>query len=314
MMFMMVNPDQPVGYPVYNQYNQHSNMLMAMPSNLPSNVSFSFQNGAHVMNVPQMIPNQVESVAKINKETSSNVSPRNGTYMCLKMALENHLSNNELMEIIRGRAVKLSKKRDENKHMQKVIERISKSQAIEILSEFKGCILECSEHVYANYVLQKLLQTLPSEAISFVFRYISNNGYFVRQSKNRSACRVVQRLIENAAPHQVEQMINLVVANFEELSMDQFGNFVVQSAFESGCHFLELQEQLEAQLHARAPKIAKSDTGCCVLIKYLGCHEYLNRQVIAEDILSDVGLVTLMELTPKGRFAIRCAKTICVQE
>merc|ERR1712151_1017539 len=95
-----------------------------------------------------------------------------------------------------------------------------------IASELEGHVWEAAHDSNANYVLQKLIMVLHQKSIQFIIDELVLRfpGAAACASRDRYACRVIQRLLEFCSPDRVgdlgENLLQDVVGNCQ----DRYGN------------------------------------------------------------------------------------------
>jgi len=86
---------------------------------------------------------------------------------------------------------------------------------------------------HANYVLQKVVQTLPATLSSFVATELAGAGG--EAARHKFGCRIVCRLIEHTAlSEETSTLLEEILDEADKLSRHTFGHHVVQSILEHG--------------------------------------------------------------------------------
>jgi len=99
-----------------------------------------------------------------------------------------------------------------------------------IADQIRGKVVQASTCPHANYVLQKCVELLPTDSMSFIL--IEMQGHVVATARHRYGCRVLERLVERG--WQTENIVNEVLADACQLCRHPFGNFVVQHVMKHG--------------------------------------------------------------------------------
>lgn len=102
---------------------------------------------------------------------------------------------------------------------------------------FQGRIRQAYESPFANFVLSKIFEVMPTTIVGFVAGELKDGAE--EAAKHRFGCRCMVRLIRfhaqaGAEIETVSQVINEVVAKAEPLGLTQFGTHVVQELADSG--------------------------------------------------------------------------------
>jgi len=101
-----------------------------------------------------------------------------------------------------------------------------------------ACLSEITTELcssWGNFVLQKSIEVSPRPAFEPIIRELEDveagaGGRVV--AKHRYGSRVLERLIEHGSEEQMVGLLNQCIDHTEELSMDPYGNFVVQRILE----------------------------------------------------------------------------------
>lgn len=116
--------------------------------------------------------------------------------------------------------------------VQKAIEVGTPAYQQQLLENMHGRVDEALKSPHTNYVLQKCIETMPSEKMQFVLMELQGQGLNV--ARHRFGCRILQRLIEHCHPSQTEPLINEVLADAASLCRHQYGNFIIQHILQHG--------------------------------------------------------------------------------
>jgi hypothetical protein len=119
----------------------------------------------------------------------------------------------------------------------------------------------CSMH--GNHVLREAFTTCSAQATTLLaFKLQRDYQQLLQLCKNRYACRVVNAMLQHQPDSVVRRLQEVLIAKFEDLSGDRFGNFVVKEAIEhTQCPcFMEHAHRatdglLAALVSARAPLV-----------------------------------------------------------
>ncbi|TID25426.1 hypothetical protein CANINC_002962 [Pichia inconspicua] len=111
--------------------------------------------------------------------------------------------------------------------LQKLVECVSTETEFQIIiSSLSSYVVLLSRDLNGNHVIQKCLQKLPAEYCDFIFNAACDNC--VKIAKHRHGCCVLQRCFDHGTPEQCERLALKVGENGVELSVDPYGNYVVQ--------------------------------------------------------------------------------------
>jgi hypothetical protein len=117
---------------------------------------------------------------------------------------------------------------------QLALEDASPSEALVLLESLHGHVRDATKSMYCNYVLQRAIELLPSESISFITRELLGVGGDV--ARHRFGCRILCRLLEHDDLEEASTyaLFEEVLRDVDELSRHAFGNFVIRHCLEFG--------------------------------------------------------------------------------
>lgn len=119
--------------------------------------------------------------------------------------------------------------------IQKVFEISDIDQQIEMAKELGSNLLKCSCDQHANHVVQKCIECVPAQCNRFLYRSLC--GKVKMLSSHPYGCRVVQKVLGFCKDPQILcALVEEIVECANELSVDPFGNYVVQYIVEHGGH------------------------------------------------------------------------------
>eukprot|EP00933_Yihiella_yeosuensis_P042191 TRINITY_DN36726_c0_g1_i1.p1 TRINITY_DN36726_c0_g1~~TRINITY_DN36726_c0_g1_i1.p1 ORF type:complete len:527 (-),score=110.05 TRINITY_DN36726_c0_g1_i1:623-2203(-) len=112
------------------------------------------------------------------------------------------------------------------------IEHCNISEAVSLVQELQGHVIDAMRSPHANYVVQKAVEKLPMARVRFIPEELLGNASKI--AKHRYGCRILCRLSEHGADDETtQQLLNEVLGNAELLT-HSFGHHVVQSIMEHG--------------------------------------------------------------------------------
>jgi len=118
----------------------------------------------------------------------------------------------------------------------------------EIVSELHGHVLQAVDSPHANYVIQLVVEVMPTKRSSFVAEEIA--GVAARVARHRHGCRVIIRLLEHSATEaSVISLVEELLLEAPELLRHSYGHFVLQAVLEHGipCHKHSIAMALHGQ-------------------------------------------------------------------
>lgn len=139
--------------------------------------------------------------------------------------------------------------------LQKLVECISTEPEYQIIiNSLSSYVVLLSRDLNGNHVIQKCLQKLPTNYCNFIFDASCDNC--VKIAKHRHGCCVLQRCFDHGTPLQCERLSLKVGENCAELSIDPYGNYVVQYVLSMEENRLRIQN--DPQSINKIPDTSKS--------------------------------------------------------
>jgi hypothetical protein len=158
-----------------------------------------------------------------------------GNYVVQKL-LEHGLPEHQalLFDAARGSILELTLQMYGCRVVQKALETLPSEYHVQILAELKSpaTIARCIKDQNGNHVIQKLV-----ERVDFVLTQPiieAFQGHVVAFSRHAYGCRVVQRILEHGGVTQRQVLLREVIPSAMHLAQDQYGNYVVQHVLEHG--------------------------------------------------------------------------------
>ncbi|CAJ1400139.1 unnamed protein product [Effrenium voratum] len=137
---------------------------------------------------------------------------------------------------LQGSLLRLTKDRFGCRVMQAALQEASPEFLQAFASELKGKAVALSQHLHANFVLQKYVELLPASAGAFILQELTPSAGEV--AVHVYGCRVLQRLIEHCSNQpQLAVLIGSLlskVGQIEKLLKDPFGSNVLRAIVAHG--------------------------------------------------------------------------------
>lgn len=167
---------------------------------------------------------------------------------------------------------------------QHALEEASTAEAAALVTSLHGHVLVAMHCMYANYVLQKIIEIMPAASSSFIAHELLCCGHKV--ARHKFGCRILCRLLEHSSPSDpdVAQLLNEVLDDAAQLSQHCFGNYVI-------AHFLTMghpdhQKKVLNALRPNLFNIAKTKKGSQVVGVALTQKFVHEGRTIADDLLA----------------------------
>lgn len=116
---------------------------------------------------------------------------------------------------------------------QSVLEQVSVAQAALLASSLKGHVRRAARSKFANFVLQRVIEILPTDQCIFVVEELL--GYADTTARNQHGCRILCRLLEHLAPGcQSAALSEELLLKARELCSHMYGTHVIRHLLEYG--------------------------------------------------------------------------------
>lgn len=173
--------------------------------------------------------------------------------------------------------------------IQKAFEITDIDQKIEMAKELGSNLLKCVCDQHANHAIQKCIEFVPPEHIQFVYR--SLRGKVKMLSSHPFGCHVIQKALEFCKDPQMKHALATeILESVNELSVDPYGNYVVQYIVEHG----EPRERqiIVLKFDGRVMQMSHQKHSSNVIEKCLIHGSYMDRKRIIVEILCAAGGTT----------------------
>jgi len=188
--------------------------------------------------------------------------------------------------------------------IQKALELTGGETQIMLSDCFHGRVRQLLTSHRGNHVLQKMIEMMPPYATEFIFYELSFfNGGWAGVARHQFGCRVVQRLLEHCDAGLTAPIVAAVVADINTLSKDPFANYVVQHILEHAP--AHQSEVVNAIIQVGVPVMAKHSVASNIVECAFELSGPLDKQALAEAILSIPGAIVDMSCSRYGSFMVR---------
>lgn len=172
--------------------------------------------------------------------------------------------------------------------------------AVALAYGLRGHVRRAIDCLSGNYVIQKIIETMPAAVASFVAEEL--HGYGVDTARSKTGCRVLCRLLEHMSPSDmpirllVEEILSSNDPNnsLQILIKHNYANYVIQHIIEFGLP--EQKQQVFQALRPLLPGAAEHRNLSHVIEKLLGFCSPDEKDAVVDLFLSDpVNLAKLAE-------------------
>lgn len=187
-----------------------------------------------------------------------------------------------LASIIHGKVLDLALDPRGCRLIQLALDASSQKQAAELTSELRGHIRTLIQSKHGNYVVQKMVEVLPTSMASFIVEEIrSSAGELAR---HRYGCRILCRLFEHSGTEgATAELIKELVSEARELSRHAYGYHVMRCILEHGLP--EHRHHIAYALCNGVQRHAKHRHASFVVEKALAHCEEQARELVARELL-----------------------------
>lgn len=170
-----------------------------------------------------------------------------------------------------------------SKVAQHALEQATMAEASALVTSMHGRVVAAIHCMYANYVLQKIIETMPAASFSFIARELLGGGREV--ARHKFGCRVLCRLLEHSVPvdPSVAQLFNEVLDDAARLCQHCFGAYVMLHMLEFGLP--EYRGRVLSALRHSLLEIATHKKGSQVIGLALTLNLLHEGRTIADDLL-----------------------------
>lgn len=166
-----------------------------------------------------------------------------------------------------------------------------------------GHVRAAMRSMYANYVIQKIVEVMPSASIGFVVQELVGVGQEV--SRHRFGCRVFCRLLEHCSLEDpcLALLVDEVLADAGALSCHVFGNYVVRHILEFG--FPHYRRWIAQALYTQLSSCAANQFGSRVVETALDfcCPE--DQHLLVCELLRNPGQLVALAMHLSGRHVVK---------
>jgi len=178
----------------------------------------------------------------------------------------------------------------------------SRADAAALTDELHGHVREAVGSPHANYVLQKVVEALPTAVAGFVAKELLGAG--AATSRHRYGCRIICRLIEHCAGDaRTATLMDEVLAESNELSRHSYGHHVVQSVLEHG--HAGHRHRVAAAMRGDLLRGARNRNASYVIEKALTHCSEEDRQAMASELLASPDGVPQLAQCQFGGFVVK---------
>lgn len=199
---------------------------------------------------------------------------------------------------VRGWVWRLAQEVHGCRRVQELFDEAADDERRALAAELVGHVWEAAQCPQANFVLQKAVTVMRSEDVQFIIDELPA----ARAAKHKTACRVVQRLIEQCPPEQLTRMLCSIEEDFSNVARSPYGNYVVQRMIEYGA-----QDQRLRVMHLVVQDVkglSADPFGSAVLSGALVKGPASGQALLARALVQEPGLLAFLACTRHGSTSV----------
>jgi len=166
--------------------------------------------------------------------------------------------------------------------VQSALEHTHRRTAAKLAEDLQGHIVSASMDQHANFVVQKIIDTLTPQEVPFVAAELAVDT--VDTAQHKYGCRIFCRLVESAAADlSIQVLIDAILAQADATARHKYGHHVVETVMDHGLP----RQQAQVALAMRQSLVAslQDRNGVYVIKKVLRCASPADSRALAWDIL-----------------------------
>jgi len=188
------------------------------------------------------------------------------------------------------------------RELQRRLEAADDKSRAALADGLRGHICDAVRSPHANFVVQKCIEVLRPAAFQFIIDELMGDS-LGHVAEHKFGCRVVMRLLEHSLPHQVCQVVGVIMPSVPKLARHRYGNYVVQSmisnsATEQRCLILEIFRREIAMM-------CQDHFGSSVVRTVLQSGNDSDRVPLAQAISKSSGLVRQLMHSQRGQAIVK---------
>jgi len=203
---------------------------------------------------------------------------------------------------MRGSALRLSLEPLGCRLVQLAVQVCDHTNRADFVSEFHGHVREMLESPHGNYVIQRIVENMPTVLVRFVSIELTGGGAIA--ARHRYGCRIICRLLEHTAVDgPTMDLVDEILMEVRELSRHVFGHHVIKSVLEHGPS--RQRVDVARSLCGDLMRHARNRHACYVLEALLTHCPAEGQQLICDELLRLLDDVVLLAQSQYGHHVVR---------
>jgi pumilio RNA-binding family len=196
-------------------------------------------------------------------------------------------NHNSAIACIYGQVSKLAFEVAGCRVIQKAFESADASDREALVAEMHGHVREAVLSPHANFVIQKIVETMPAALASFVAEELIGIGAEV--ARHRYGCRIICRLIEHqdqcSRSSATQTLIDELFGDARLLCLHSFARHVIGSLLEHGT--AEQRHRMAETLHGIVGSYARKRSASYIVEGALSFCDPHDKEALASELLAD---------------------------
>jgi len=203
---------------------------------------------------------------------------------------------------MRGSVLRLSLEPLGCRLVQLAVQVCDQTNRADFMSEFHRHVREMLESPYGNYVIQRIIENMPTVLVRFVA--IELIGWGASAARHRYGCRIICRLLEHTAVDgPTMDLVDEILLEVRELSRHVFGHHVIKSVLEHGPS--RQRVHVARSLCDNLMRHARNRHACYVLEASLTHFPAEGQRLICDELLRLPDKVVLLAQNQFGHHVVR---------
>jgi len=236
-----------------------------------------------------------------------------------------------LLEAVQGRVQILAFDASGCRLVQDALESSPEEIGVSLAEELRGHIRRAIDSPHANFVLQKIVDVLPADRISFVIEEIAGAG--VETARHRNGCRVLSRIFEHCGSHDdgadpdainegngdaaagiiksssiVSTVMDEVLQEATALSRHPLGHFVIEAILQHGT--IQQRAKVAESLRGKLTKNAKNRSASYIVERALKLCAPMDRDAMVAELVSNESDLLLLAQCRFGRYVVKTVASL----
>merc|ERR1712232_564245 len=136
---------------------------------------------------------------------------------------------------ISGKVWQMAQDQAQCHEVQRILEESDEMAKVAIAEELHSHVLDAVQHPYANFVVQKCVETLRPDAFQFIVDELMSSNRAQSVAQHKFGCRIIQRLLEYCRADQINQLVQQLLSEALELTRSSYGVYVIPHILEYAC-------------------------------------------------------------------------------